>query len=335
MKILITTGIYPPQIGGPAQYAQNLAEAFRMQGHHVRVRTYKLERFLPMGIRHTLFFFRSLCAMWGVGVVVALDTFSVAFPTVCAGRLLGKKVLIRTGGDFLWEFYAERTGDLVLFRDFYQTRMDKLNAKERLIFRLTRWTLQNANAIVFSTKWQRDIFTQAYTLNPQKNHIVENFYGERLLSFSPTTKNFVSASRPLKWKNHDRLAEAFMRVHTKGVSVVHDFSTVPHEKFIEKLQHAYAVILVSLGDISPNMILDAIRCGKPFILTKETGFTEKLKDVALFVDPENVADIAEKIEMLCDPKIYAEYQARVQKFSFTHSWREIAEEFLAISKKIQ
>ncbi len=335
MRILITTGIYPPQIGGPAQYAKNLAEAFVAQGHQVMVRTYKLERILPIGIRHVLFFFRSLFAMYGVDVVVALDTFSVAFPTVCAAQILRKKVLIRTGGDFLWEFYVERTGDLVLFRDFYQTRVDRLNTKEQLIFRLTRWTLQNAGAIVFSTKWQRDIFAQAYTLNPQKNHIVENFYGERLPSFSPTTKNFVSAARPLKWKNHERLAEAFARVHTKGVSVVHDFTTVPHEKFIEKLQHAYAVILVSLGDISPNMILDTIRCGKPFILTCETGFTEKLKDVALFVDPENVSDIAEKIEMLCDPKIYADYQARVARFSFTHSWNEIVGEFLAISKKIQ
>lgn len=335
MRILITTGIYPPQIGGPAQYAKNLAEAFVAQGHQVVVRTYKLERLLPMGIRHILFFLRSFIAMCGVDVVVALDTFSVAFPTICAARMLKKKVLIRTGGDFLWEFYAERTGDLVLFRDFYQTRMDRLNTKERLIFRLTRWTLQNAGAIIFSTKWQRDIFTQAYNLNPQKNHIVENFYGERLPSYTATVKNFVSAARPLKWKNHERLVEAFAQVHTKGVSVVHDFTTVPHEKFIEKLQHTYAVILVSLGDISPNMILDTIRCGKPFIMTRETGFTEKLKDVALFVDPENVADIAEKIEMLCDPKIYADYQSRVQRFSFTHSWDQIAGEFLAISEKIQ
>lgn len=335
MNILITTGIYPPQIGGPAQYAKNLAETFRAQGYTVAVRTYKLERLLPMGVRHVLFFFRSLFAMLGADTVVALDTFSVAFPTVCAAVILRKKVLIRTGGDFLWEFYAERTGDLVLFRDFYQTRMDKLNFKERLIFRLTGWTLRHANAIIFSTKWQRDIFTSAYGLNPQKNYIVENFYGERLPSFPPTDKNFISASRPLKWKNHDRLVEAFKQVHLRGVSVVHDFTTVPHEKFIEKIQRAYAVILVSLGDISPNMILDTIRCGKPFIMTTETGLTEKLKDIALFVNPEDVNDIAQKIEMLCDPKIYADYQARVARFTFTHSWDQIAKEFLAISNKIQ
>lgn len=335
MKILLATGIYPPQIGGPAQYAKNLAEALRAQGHEVFVRTYELERKLPMGVRHLLFFLRSLWAMPGMELVIALDTFSVAFPAVCAARLCGKKMMIRTGGDFLWEFYVERTGDLVLLKNFYATRMEKLNFKERLIFKLTRWTLRGVNGIIFSTQWQRDIFTSAYGLDASKNFIVENFYSEHIPTFTPTEKNFVSGARPLKWKNHARLVEAFETVTAKGVSVVHDFTTVPHEKFIEKLQHAYAVILVSLGDISPNMILDAIRCGKPFIMTRETGFTDKLKDIALLVDPESVDDIAEKIEMLCDPKIYAEYQSRVQSFNFTHSWDEIAKEFLVVNTKIQ
>ncbi len=335
MKILLATGIYPPQIGGPAQYAKNLAEALRAQGHEVFVRTYELEQKLPMGVRHFLFFLRSLWCMPGTDLVIALDTFSVALPAVCVAKLCGKKMIIRTGGDFIWEFYAERTGDLVLFKDFYATRMDKLNFKERMVFKLTRWTLKSVSAIIFSTQWQRDIFTPAYGLDTSKNFIVENFYGERLPTFSPTEKNFVSASRPLKWKNHDRLAKAFEKVVSKGVSVVHDFTTTPHEKFIDKLQKAYAVILVSLGDISPNMILDAIRCGKPFIMTRETGFTDKLKDIALLVDPESVDDIAEKIDMLCDPKIYVEYQSRVQNFKFTHSWDEIAREFLAVYTKIK
>ncbi|TAK57104.1 hypothetical protein EPO17_02885 [Patescibacteria group bacterium] len=335
MKILLATGIYPPQIGGPAQYAKNLAEALRAQKNEVLVRTYGLERKLPMGIRHTLFFFRSLWAMPGTDLIIALDTFSVAFPAICASRLCGKKMIIRTGGDFLWESYVERTGDLVLLKNFYATRMEKLNFKERLIFKLTRWILRSANGIIFSTEWQRDIFTPAYGLDVEKNYVVENFYGDRLPTFPAVTKDFISATRPLRWKNHARLVQAFEKVTAKGISVVHDYATVPHEQFIEKIQHAYAVILVSIGDISPNMILDAIRCGKPFIMTRETGLTEKLKDIALLVDPENVDDIVEKIEMLCDPAVHADYQSRVQNFLHTHTWDEIAEEFLAIYKKLR
>ena len=67
------------------------------------------------------------------------------------------------------------------------------------------------------------------------------------------------------------------------------------EKFMERISRCYAVILASLGDISPNMILDAIRHNKPFILTKETGLYDRLKNIAIFVDPENTDDIKEKI----------------------------------------
>jgi glycosyltransferase involved in cell wall biosynthesis len=335
VKILLATGIYPPQIGGPAQYAKNLAEAFRAQGHEVLVRTYELERKLPMGVRHLLFFLRSLWAMPGTDLVIALDTFSVAFPAVCAARLCGKKMMIRTGGDFLWEFYVERTGDLVLFKDFYATRMGKINFKERLIFKLTKWTLRGFDGIIFSTQWQRDIFTPAYGLDADKNYIVENFYGERLTSNIPNAMNFLSSSRLFKGKNHERLSEAFQIVNKKGVLAVSDTAPVPHDEFIEKMRYSYAVLVVSISDISPNVILEAIRLGKPFIMTRETGITEKLKDIALIVDPENVEDIAEKIEMLCDPKIYADYQSRVQNFTYTHSWEEIAKEFLIVNSQLK
>ncbi len=51
MKILICTGIYPPDIGGPAQYADNLKDEFLKQGNAVKILTYKLEKKLPIGIR--------------------------------------------------------------------------------------------------------------------------------------------------------------------------------------------------------------------------------------------------------------------------------------------
>ena len=66
----------------------------------------------------------------------------------------------------------------------------------------------------------------------------------------------------------------------------------------------YAFILVSLGDISPNMIMDAIRFNRPFIVTRETGIYERIKDIAIFVDPENTEDIAEKIIWLSEPENY-------------------------------
>jgi hypothetical protein len=81
---------------------------------------------------------------------------------------------------FLWEGYVERTGDLVLLRDFYKTRLDKFSLKEKIIFYLTKWTLSHTDKVIFSTQWQKDIFMEPYQLHKKdadkKIEIVENRY---------------------------------------------------------------------------------------------------------------------------------------------------------------
>src|SRR3989344_239477 len=115
MKILIATGIYPPDIGGPAQYAQNTETEFKKMGHEVRLLTFRFERKLPTGVRHLWFFFRVLFSLRGVDMVFVLDTFSAALPAALAARLLRKKVLLRTGGGFFLGDYFARTGGMGLF----------------------------------------------------------------------------------------------------------------------------------------------------------------------------------------------------------------------------
>ena len=60
MKILICTGIYPPEIGGPAQYAKNLSEFWQKEGHRVNVKVFSRFNFLPTGLRHLVYFFNIL-----------------------------------------------------------------------------------------------------------------------------------------------------------------------------------------------------------------------------------------------------------------------------------
>ena len=304
MKILIATGIYPPDIGGPAQYAYETEQAFKRAGHEVTVLAFRLERKLPTGIRHLYYFLRVIFSLRGVDLIFSPDTWSAALPATIAAKIFGKKIILRTGGDFLWEWYVERTGDLVLFR----------------------W----ADITIFSTAWQRDLFAQPYRLDSKKCVIVENYYGEKIGALPCARKNFIAGSRPLKWKNAERVMEAFALVKGKGVEAEYDGTTTPHTAFLEKIRSAYAVMVVTLGDISPNTILDAIRSDKPFIMTTETGFTERLKDIAIFVNPEDTHDIAEKIEWLSDENNYKAQQTKIRAFPFRHSWDEIVEEILSI-----
>ena len=336
MRIVIATGIYPPDIGGPAQYARETERAWGRAGHEVSVCRFNILRFLPSGVRHLVFFLWVLWRSVGADFIFIPDTFSAAVPAIAVGKLLRKKTIIRTGGDFLWEQYVERTGDLVLLRHFYQTRVSQLNTKERVILWLVRWTLRHASAVIFSTAWQRDIFTAPYRLDAKKCFIVENFYCAHTQSRSNVLENisiqkvFIGGVRPLKWKNMSCVREAFREAQKKDPSVVLQWETGSRGKFLMALADSYAVIIASLGDVSPNTILEAIQCGKPFILTRETGLSERLKDIAVWVDPTNVSDIAKKILWLADKDNYAAQTAKVRAFPFTHSWDEIAQEILSL-----
>lgn len=337
MKILIASGIYPPDIGGPAQYARNLFETWRREGNDVKVAAYRWERAFPPLIRHILYFTKVIRKGWGADLILVLDTWSAAVPTMLACKLMGKKYILRTGGDFLWEDFVERTGEPVLFREFYEKKRD-FTFKEKLVFKWGGASLRNAACVIFSTKWQRDIFVPVYKIDPTKTEIVANFCGAREEFMEPENRSFVGGTRVLRWKNIDLLKSAFAKaeemVKAKGLADVElDLGRAVYSSFVEKIRRSYAVILVSIGDISPNMILDAIRAGTPFIVTKETGIADLIRPCAIFVDPLDEKDISEKIVWLADPKNRAEQAKKVQQFSFAHTWEDIAKEIAMVNEK--
>ena len=344
MKILIASGIYPPDIGGPAQYARNLFETWSKAGHDVKVAAYRWERAAPPGLRHLLYLTKVLRKGWNADLILILDTWSAAVPAMAACRLMHKRYVIRTGGDFLWESYVERTGDLVLFKDFYSgvgaAGLSKLSGKERLVYRWGGAALRGAAAVIFSTEWQKGIFEKAYGFDPKKEFLVENFCGPRLEPMLPENRAYVAGTRVLAWKNIDGLKAAFTDARVEAAhrglpDIELDTSKAVYDSFVEKMRRSYAVILASLGDISPNMIFDAIRAGTPFIMTRETGIADLVRDCAVFVDPLDQHDIAEKVVWLADPANRAAQAEKVRRFGYVHTWEEIGSEIIAIWKRVR
>lgn len=345
MKIVITTGIYPPQIGGPAQYALELSRALQELGHQVIVKTYTHELKMPILIRHFYFFLKSLLAIARADIVIALDTLSVGWPSVCAGNLVGTPVIIRTGGDFLWESYVERTGDLILLREFYDEDkakfLSKLSFKERMIFKLTSYTLAKVDKLIFSTEWQKDIWKRPYKLDPNKISIIENFYpGQVTASRSATSDSdkkiikIVAATRPLKWKNLDMLRRVVDRINSNlkaengSSQIILDTDLLPYKDNLERLKTADLAVLISLGDISPNMIIDAISVGCRCVLTRENGIRERVSGFVYEVDPLNELEIEKTIKDVLFNSSKMRTKEPAFGFSFTHTWLDIAKEFI-------
>jgi hypothetical protein len=196
------------------------------------------------------------------------------------------------------------------------------------------WTLHHVDTIIFSTNWQREIWSGPYNLGEVKTAIVENYYGPKEESFEPIRKDFIGGARPLVWKNIELVKEVFKSKEIMELGAIYDFEPCRFEKFMDKIAHSYATLLVSLGDISPNMILDTIRHNKPFIVTEENGLLDRIKDIAIIVDPKNSEDVKEKVLWLCDENNYDKQVEKIKNFNFVHTWEEIAYEIIEICKKL-
>lgn len=332
MKIVIALG-NPKDPGGPTRYAQCLECEFNGRGHDARLIAYPfwLWRF-PSGLRHLGYAARLLIPVWRSDVVIAFDTMTVGAPAALVSLIVRRPLMIRIGGDFVWEQYVERTGDLIKLSRFYDEALGRLSYKEKLEISITRWVARRTRALVFNCSWLKDIWFGPYQLDASRVYVAENLYPARQSAIAPTEKNFVAAGRPIKLKQEKMLQQVVATLKGRGrTEIILDVSGLPPHEHQERVRRCYAVVLASVSDVSPNAIIDAVVHGKPFICTTDTGIRERLEGTGVFVDTSDGRELGEAIERLLDPAEYARIQARVEEFSFTRTWSDVAEDFLRIA----
>jgi glycosyltransferase involved in cell wall biosynthesis len=332
MRFLIATGIYPPEIGGPAYYAKNLADALKAKGHGVEVATFGSLKQWPTGLRHLGLFLKVLLLVPGVDVVIALDTFSAAIPAYFAAAIFRKKVIVRTGGDFLWEQYVERSGDLVPLPFFYEKHRP-FTRIERVYFALTKFLLARV-LVVFSSNFQKNIWLNVYDIQEKNTRLIPNAVTGRIESLPPAKKYFLAYGRDIKLRNRWKLREAFARAKEEVSEIELEEGQVPQHVLYERIRTGYCLLLPSVSDISPNYILDGLRAGKPFIMTKYSEYAETYKDFGLFVDPLDANDIAQKIIQMSDNRVYEEFVKRIAAAPLSRTYTELADDFVALAKTL-
>src|SRR3989344_2298614 len=136
MKLLIATGIYPPDLGGPATWVYFFAKEFMAQGHKVSVvtysdklekdkapwRVYRILRSIPKGLRHLKFFWRVFRLAKDFDLILVSDTISAGFPAHLAAFLRRRPYILKIGGDYVWEQGVQRWGVKELLDDFLKKR---------------------------------------------------------------------------------------------------------------------------------------------------------------------------------------------------------------------
>ncbi len=152
MNILITTGIFPPDIGGPASYgktlAQKLAENFSVslvtysskskfpEDKNQPFKVIRIAKWIPKFLRHVVFFMKTLSAAKSADVIFSLNAVSAGLPALWAAKIRKKKFFVKIVGDYAWETAVNSGKTFLLIDDFQKTKrhgwirvLHKLQAK--------------------------------------------------------------------------------------------------------------------------------------------------------------------------------------------------------------
>jgi len=333
MRILIVTPLLPPEPGGPSYYAVHLKDELLVQGHKVETVAFREVRKYPSGIRHLLLFFKILRRTWGTDGMIVLDTVSVALPAVFAGCILRKKIILRVGGDFVWERYIERTGESVLLSEFYKKKIQLTKKEKFLIYLQKNIIFPLATKIVFNTDWQRHVWYMPYGIDVSKSTVIANAFQRKDGKHAGDKCTFLFCGRDIILKNKRGLSSAFKIVQKNySQTNLEVLENVPQEVFFEKIKKVHALVVPSVSEVNPNIVFEALSMGLPVLLTKDCGAKDILGDSVTWIDPLDPEDIAQKMQELMNEENYKKAKEKAQTFSYTHSYIDIAEEFVSLLK---
>src|SRR3989344_209222 len=110
MKVLIATGIYSPDVGGPATYSALLEKELPKRGVEVKIITYGKLKNYPWILRQPAYFFRIFLAARNVDIIYAQDILNSGISSYVAASIWRKKFLLKIVGDYAWEQGAQRFG---------------------------------------------------------------------------------------------------------------------------------------------------------------------------------------------------------------------------------
>lgn len=340
-KILIATGIYPPDIGGPATYSKQLFDHLPIHGISTQVLNFGDTANFPKVIRHFVYFLRVLMQGRSADVIFAQDPVSVGLPAYLAAKILRKKFILKVVGDYAWEQYQNKKvkkNNNTEFKTIEQFQVEKFDLMTELRRKVQKSVARGAEKVIVPSNYLRKIVS-GWGVDEDKISVVYNSfdYSVVLEDKSEIRREYglegniiISIGRLVPWKGFgtlidimpdivennpdaklliigdgpekNRLNDKIMKLDV-GDNVIM-LGKLPNEELLAYLKASDLFVLNTAYEGFSHQLLEVMASGVPVITTNIGGNLEIIEDnkTGIFVGFNDKDAIAEAVLKLLSNK---------------------------------
>ncbi len=166
-----------------------------------------------------------------------------------------------------------------------------------------------------------DYFVYVGSLNPRKNiaNLLKAF--DVFKRKDSTNKKLLIVGKVMTDDQHFKLALESMQYKTDVLFT----GRIPNEELHLVLASATALVYIPFYEGFGIPILEAFNCNTPVITSNVTSLPEVAADAALFVDPNNVNEIAESMHLILNTIIRNNLKVKMKDRAINFSWEKTAQ----------
>jgi glycosyltransferase involved in cell wall biosynthesis len=313
VRVAIATGIFPPDIGGPATYVPELAEGLTARGHDVTVVTLSDggdhdDRGYPFRVVRLPR--RSWTPMRGAGMVAEiarwgrradlLFTNGLGLETAIAGKLIRRPVVEKVVGDLAWEKAMRSGWSRVGFEAF---QSERLGLRAEVLKAVRRWWVRQADRVITPSRYLATV-VRGWGVPEARIEVIANAVEltERSLPPPPTgaeKRTVVTVGRLVAWKHVDGVVRAIHDVPGLNLLIIGDgpereklealvaelrlegrvtFTGQVSRREVARLTaRCDLFVLNSSYEGQPHVVLEAMAAGLPVVATAVGGTVEVIR----------------------------------------------------------
>jgi glycosyltransferase involved in cell wall biosynthesis len=347
MKVTIATGLYPPEIGGPATHTKFMEDRLGSEGYQVRVVAFRGSRSLPKIIRHIHYAFRLGSSAREADFIFAQDVLSVGLPAVIVAKILNRKIVVRVPGDYAWEQSTQRYGIKEGIDDFQNK---KYGFRVEVLRLLQKYVVRRADLVIVPSNYFKNIVSN-WGVNKERVHTVYNGVD---LSITPKTVSqpegllLVTACRLVPWKGVDKVIRSLCDLPEWSLVVlgdgpergnleevvseldlgsrVHFKGAVNKEEVFGWCGQADAFILNTGYEGLSHQLVEVMSLGTPIITTAVGGNKELITDgvEGVMIEQNNVEQIKAALKSVVIDKVRWQERTQAAKTKAAKFSKELA-----------